>query len=334
MKKFLVAFSVGLIVISGFLLFDAMSKNIAQEPRASQNHETTGLLPPAISGEDSAFTEDFETIEDVESISVDIMAANAYVLDVDSNRALYRQNSDERIAPASTAKMLTALTVLDHCSLGDTFTVGPEIDMIAPDSSRAWLEPGDTLTVKQLLDAMLMPSGNDAAYALAVNTGKRIAGEAVLSARQAVKVFVGEMNRKAKEIGAASSSFENPDGYDAHGQYTTACDLAQIAKACLNNGALSEIMGSRRISDTWPSGREVTYLNTNKLLDPESPYYYPHATGLKTGSSGAAGFCLVSAADINGCTYICVVMGDSEDGRFSDSLSVFEEIESKFMQGS
>lgn len=265
--------------------------------------------------------------EDIENISVDIMATNAYVLNVDSNSALYQKNSDEHIAPASTTKMLTALTALDYCSLDDTITVGSEIDLIASDSSRAGLNYGDTLTVRQLLVALLLPSGNDAAYTLAVNAGKRIAGEDGLGAQQAVKVFVDAMNQKAKEVGATASNFLTPDGYDANGQYTTAFDLAQIAKVCLGNHTLSEIMGSYKIYDTWMNGREVTYRNTNELINPNSQYYYSYAVGLKTGTTGDAGSCLVSAATINGQTYICVVMGSSAGTRFLDCLTVFNAID-------
>lgn len=185
-------------------------------PNAPEQH----AMPPTTGKVDSAHT------EDIENISVDIMATNAYVLNVDSNSTLYQKNSDEHIAPASTAKMLTALTVSDYCSLDDTITVGSEIDLIASDSSRAYLNHGDTLTVKQLLVAMLLPSGNDAAYTLAVNVGKRIAGKDGLRAQQAIEVFANAMNRKAKDVGAASSNFVTPDGYDADGQYTTAFDLA------------------------------------------------------------------------------------------------------------
>jgi D-alanyl-D-alanine carboxypeptidase (penicillin-binding protein 5/6) len=265
--------------------------------------------------------------EEIENITVDITATNAYVLNTDTNDVLYQKNSEEHIAPASTAKMLTALTVLEYCSLDDTVTVGSEIDLIAADSSKAGLNHGDTLTVEQLLVALLLPSGNDAAYTLAVNAGKRIADDDGVGARQAVKVFVKAMNRKAKDIGASSSHFANPDGYDVDGQYTTAFDLAQIAKVCLDNDILSEIMGSYEISDTWRGGREVTYLNTNKLINPHSEYYYSHAVGLKTGSTGDAGSCLVSAAVIDGETYICVVMDSSAGSKFSDSLTVFGAID-------
>jgi D-alanyl-D-alanine carboxypeptidase (penicillin-binding protein 5/6) len=259
--------------------------------------------------------------------SVDIAASNAYVLNINTDSVLYEKNSNEHLAPASTAKMLTALTVLEYCTLDDMFTVGVEIEMVASDSSMAWLSKGDKLTIKQLLIALMLPSGNDAAYTLAVNAGKKIAGKHNIGMQQAINVFVDAMNQKAKEIGATSSNFSNPDGYDEDRQYTTAFDLAQIAKACLDNDLLAEIMSSYKISDTWSNGRKVTYTSTNELLNPNSQYYYSKAIGLKTGSTGDAGSCLVSAAYIDGQRYICVVMGSSAGIRFSDSLTVFNAID-------
>jgi D-alanyl-D-alanine carboxypeptidase (penicillin-binding protein 5/6) len=248
-------------------------------------------------------------------------------MNVGSGFALYQKNSDERIAPASTAKMLTALTVLDHCSPDDVITVGAEIELIASDSSTAGLSRGNMLTVKQLLVALLFPSGNDAAYTLAVNVGKKIANDGGLGAQKAVGVFIDAMNQKAKGIGANSSNFVTTDGYDASGQYTTAFDLARIAKAFLGVDILSEIARFHKISDTWISGQEVTYINGNDLLDPNSQYYYANAIGLKTGTTGDAGSCLVSAAVIDGQTYICVVMGSSAESRYTDSLAIYRELD-------
>lgn len=262
-----------------------------------------------------------------EHISVDVAAKNAYVLNVDTDSVLYQKNSSEHIAPASTAKLLTALTALDYCLLSDTVTVGSEIDLIASDSSKAGLQKGDILTGKQLLEALLLPSGNDAAYTLAVQSGKRIADDEQISVSQAIQLFVDAMNKKAADLGAASSCFKNPDGYDADGQYTSAFDLAQIAKACLENNKISEIVRNFQIRDTLVNGREVTYQSTNELLNPISQYYYSKAIGLKTGSTGNAGSCLISAAYIDGQTYLCVIMGSSSGVRFSDSLTVFSAID-------
>ena len=260
------------------------------------------------------------------SISVTLTAKNVVVMNADTNTLLYQKSSTDKIAPASTAKMITALTVLDYCSPDDELTVGTEISLMHEDSSRAWLNKGDILTVRQLLVALLLPSGNDAAYTLAVNTGKKIAGDSSLTNEQSIDLFMDKVNEKAHMLGAENSNFVAPDGYDAEGQYTTAYDLAIIAQACLGDPYISEIAASYTLYQKWVSGREITYHNSNELLNPNSQYYYPEAIGLKTGASTLAGNCLVSAAVINGETYICVMMGSTADDRFTDSITIYDKI--------
>lgn len=267
-----------------------------------------------------------ESVDSAGSISVDVVAKNVVVMNADTNTLLYQKSSTDKIAPASTAKMITALTVLDYCDSGDEMTVGTEIELMHEDSSRAWLNKGDILTVRQLLVALLLPSGNNAAYTLAVNTGKKIAGDSRLTNEQAIDVFMDKVNEKANMLGAENSNFVVPDGYDAEGQYTTAYDLAIIAQACLDDPYISEIAASYTLYQKWVSGREVTYNNSNELLNPNSQYYYPEAIGLKTGASTLAGNCLVSAAVINGETYICVMMGSTADDRFTDSITIYDKI--------
>jgi len=264
--------------------------------------------------------------EEIEKISADVNARNAYLWDISSNTILYEKESEQRIAPASTAKMLTALAALEYCDENEQVLVGREVNLIAEDASRAWLNPGDELTVRQLLYALLLPSGNDAAYTLAVYAGRKICGDENASIEEALAVFVETMNKKAAEVGAADSNFTSPDGYDASGQYTTAHDLACIAKGFWESSLLRDIAGSYRIADTWLSGQEVTYNNTNELINPDSQYYYEYATGLKTGKSVAAGCCLVSAAYIGDELYLCVVMGSTEEGRWTDSLALYHAI--------
>lgn len=260
------------------------------------------------------------------SSSVNIMARNAIVINADTNAVLYQKNGTDRIAPASTAKMITALTALDYCSPDDEMRVGAEIEMIHDDSSRAWLMQGDILTVRQLLIALMLPSGNDAAYTLAVNTGKKIAEDNSLSDARSIDVFMDKVNKKAKSLGAKNSNFVVPDGYDADGQYTTAYDLTIFAKACLDDPYISEIVASDKSYEKWPCGREVTYNNTNELLNPDSSYYQPEVIGLKTGTSSLGGACVVSAAVIDGNTYICAVMGSTKKARFQDSINIYDTI--------
>lgn len=262
----------------------------------------------------------------VDSISADVVAKNVVVMNADTNTLLYQKNSTDKIAPASTAKLITALTVLDYCSTDDEMTVGTEIELMHEDSSRAWLNQGDILTTRQLLVALLLPSGNDAAYTLAVNAGKKIAGDSNLTNAQSIDTFMDKVNEKARMLGLENSNFLAPDGYDTEGQYTTAYDLAIIAKACLDDPYISEIVSSYTSYQKWVSGREVTYNNSNELLNPNSQYYRSEVIGLKTGASTLAGNCLVSAAVINGETYICVMMGSTADGRFTDSITIYDKI--------
>lgn len=294
-----------------------------REKKVTQNNESVSL---GDSGQKETVS---PTLDSDNALSVNVTAANAIVINADTNAALYQKNGTDKIAPASTAKMITALTVLDYCSPDDEMRVGVEIELMHDDSSRAWLMQGDTLTVRQLLVALMLPSGNDAAYTLAVNTGKKIAGDMGLSNAQAIDVFMDKVNQKAKSLGAKNSNFVVPDGYDADGQYTTAYDLAVIAKACLDDPCISEIVASYSSYERWPNGREVTYNNTNELLNPNSQYYRPEVIGLKTGTSSLGGACIVSAAVINGNTYICAVMGSTENDRFQDSIDIIDAIKSQ-----
>ena len=262
----------------------------------------------------------------VDSISADVVAKNVVVMNADTNTLLYQKNSTDKIAPASTAKLITALTVLDYCSTDDEMTVGTEIELMHEDSSRALLNQGDILTTRQLLVALLLPSGNDADYTLAHNAGKKIAGDSNMTNAQSIDTFMDKVNEKARMLGLENSNFLAPDGYDTEGQYTTAYDLAIIAKACLDDPYISEIVSSYTSYQKWVSGREVTYNNSNELLNPNSQYYRSEVIGLKTGASTLAGNCLVSAAVINGETYICVMMGSTADGRFTDSITIYDKI--------
>ncbi|MEA4989232.1 MAG: VanZ family protein [Anaerovorax sp.] len=261
-----------------------------------------------------------------EPIQADIQAKNAILWNNNTNTILFDKQSEEKIAPASTTKMLTALTALDYSDMQDEVLVGEEIHYITQDASRAWLLAGDRLTMKQLLVALLLPSGNDAAYSVAVYTGRKICNDDSIPIDEAISVFIEAMNEKAAQIGAADSNFIRPDGYDAPDQFTTVHDLACIAKEFCQSKELLEIASSHSISNVWCNGKDVTYYNTNELINPESPYFNADVIGLKTGTSVDAGYCLVSAANINHELYICVVMNSTQDGRWIDSLTLLQAI--------
>lgn len=266
---------------------------------------------------------------DSETISVNLSAHNAYVVNLTTNTVLLKKSPTKEIAPASTTKLATALTVLDSCDMEDLVTVGDEIYNVPKDSSKADLCEGQQLTIRQLMEALLLPSGNDAAYVLASHTGKVLKKEEYLSTDEAINTFIDEMNKKAASIGATSTHFASPDGYDTDGQHTTAKDLSLFAKECLNNDDLKKILRSYEVTETLKSGETVSYTSTNELLNPESEYYLKNAIGLKTGSTSSAGYCLISAAIFGNDTYVAVVMDSTQDGRFEDSKRIYSAIASQ-----
>ena len=318
----------GITMLTAFILIAVILSGLSAKPgnKWKPTTEAAEIPTPSAPPPQADITEDSVPVDNQVHISADLEAKNAYLWDLSANSVLYNKECDEQIAPASTVKLLTALTALEFCGEDDQVLVGQEIRLIAEDASRAWLNPGNRLTVRQLLDAMLLPSGNDAAYALAVFSGRRISDNNELSIDKALDVFREAMNEKAAALGAVHSYFLSPDGYDTAGQYTTARDLALIAKHFVGNDTLRTIAESYRISDVWLSGQAVTYYNSNELINPGSSYYFEYATGLKTGKSDAAGGCLVSCADIGGHTYLCVVMGSTTEGRWKDSLNLYHAV--------
>ena len=265
-----------------------------------------------------------EPQNEVKQLEMTIEAENACIINADNGDILYDKNKDTKVAPASTTKMITALVVMDYCSMEDVVKVGNEINEVTQDASRAGLYGGDELSVRNLLYGLLLPSGNDAAYVLAAYTGRMLAETYDIPTKEAISLFVGKMNEKAKELGADHTNFVRPDGYDATGQYSTAYDLAIIAKELQKNQVLADIVKTIEWNCVYEDGRHLFYQNTNLLLNPENPYYNENIIGMKTGSSAEAGNCLVSEIKINDNQYICVVLKDSEEGRYQDTTNMID----------
>lgn len=255
-------------------------------------------------------------------ISLD--AKSAILVDADTGEILYHKNALEPIFPASTAKLLTALVVLDWNRTSETVKVGKEVSMIPYDSSRAGLRAGDKLKIYSLLEAMLLPSGNDAAYVLAVYTGRKSLKDSKAEEMSAIREFTRLMNDKARKLGAENSCFISPDGYDAIGQYSTAYDMAQIGLNALKNKTIAQITKERTTTLKMVNGRTLPLWNTNALINKDSVWYESHVIGLKTGTTGLAGRCLISAAETDSGPVLSVVMHSSSEGRWSDSLKLIK----------
>lgn len=226
---------------------------------------------------------------------LEVNAEAAVVMDADSGRLLYAQNPDKRLANASTTKIMTALLTLEQPDQDRYFTV--DSDAIQVEGTTMGLQPGDSVTLHQLAAGMLLPSGNDAANAAAVE----IAGSE--------EAFVRLMNQRAAELGLENTQYRNPSGLDAEGHYSSARDLATLAAYALENEDFADIVSKQEIRMAFgnpPYNRSI--YTTNKLLE-----RYPYAIGVKTGYTDDAGLCLVTAAEKDGTRLIIVTLNGKDD---------------------
>ena len=234
-----------------------------------------------------------------ESAAPSVSAASAVLMDAGTGRVLYEKDGHTRRLIASTTKLMTALVALESGhSLDEAVTVAPQ--WTGAEGSSLYLRPGEEITLEALLYGLLLRSGNDAALAVAGYCGGTVEG------------FVARMNRRARELGMLDTSFANPNGLDAEGHYSSACDMAVLARACLENETLAKIAATKSIT----LGTR-TFTNHNKLL-----WRYEGCIGMKTGYTEKAGRTLVSAARRDGLTLICVTLNAPSD--WADHTALFD----------
>ena len=252
------------------------------------------------------------------SNSPELVSEAAILIDNTTGKILYEKNKDKRMYPASTTKILTAILTLENCKLDDVITVSYDSVMSIPDGYvTANLQINEELTVRQLLQVLLVHSANDAANVLAEHVGG------------SVDSFVSMMNTKVSELGLSNTHFTNTYGKHDDNHYTTASDLAMIMKYCIRNEDFRKLAGSAScaIPKTNKYGTRL-YTSTNELIIPNNKNYYSFLTSGKTGFTTEAGDCLVSCGYKNDCEFICVVLGgktiDNVSTRFSETKKLYE----------
>ncbi len=233
-------------------------------------------------------------------------------------------DGNPRVYPASTTKLLTALTALEVLDEDEIIQPGDEVFMTGENASFAYIRPQHRLRVATLVEGMLLPSGNDAAYALAAAAGRRLAGDPALGYEAAVSRFVQGMNDYAEGIGCTGSYFTAPDGFDGDDNYSCLADMALIARLAAENEVVMRYAGLRSDDVTYASGHQITWVNTNKQLDPESEFYNEHVTGLKTGSLNG-NCCVITSYDDGAYRFIIGVFGaETDEGRYRDTKALIK----------
>lgn len=251
------------------------------------------------------------------SENLPIQGEAGVLMDEDNGNILFAKNENKRLYPASTTKILTALVALDKGNLNDLVRVGDEVSLRTTDESSAGLKRGDVIPLKVLLRAMLLPSGNDAARTIAIYIAKKDSGKPNMSPEEGIHYFAGLMNEKAKEIGATHSNFVNPHGLHDPNHYSTAKDLAIIAREARKNQVFREIVSEETYKDSF-----FTFYNRNELVNRGSDNFFQGADGIKTGFTDQAGHCLVSSATRDGKNLISVVPHSSKEGVYKDSTAM------------
>ena len=252
--------------------------------------------------------------------------SHVFIYDCASQTMLFC-NTDIRDAlyPASITKLFSAWVALQYLEPEREIQAGRELGLLQPGSSTAYIAYGSVLTVEMLVEGMLMPSGNDAAYVVAAAAGRIISGDEKCPANRAVEIFVAEMNRQAEVLGFSGTHFENPDGYHADGHYSCPADIAAIGSLALENEIIARYARCRSDSVRFASGESCTWTNTNRLLKPESEYYCPSAIGLKTGYTRQAGYCLLAAFDRETGSLLVGIFGsENKYSRYADAVKLME----------
>lgn len=263
----------------------------------------------------------------------DITSESAIVMEPSTGNIIYEKEIHKKMYPASMTKILTALVTLDHLNPDALITVGTEINEVSLDSSKAGHVRGETLSVKNLLRGLIIPSGNDTANVLAAAVAKKVEKNEDLSYSECEKIFADLMNKKAKELGAKNSHFANPHGYHNEDHYTTAYDMALIAKKAMENEIIKEIAKEKSFSGKGVENnlesssdlqiQEYNWKSHNFLIT-DNEYKYDYATGIKTGFTNEAGACLAASAEKDGTTLIAILFKSEDPNRWIDAKKLFD----------
>ncbi len=264
-------------------------------------------------------------LRDTYPIDMIIRSQYAIVYDVEADEVLYAKNAEEKCYPASTTKILTSAVVLNNVGEDFVFTVGDELDMVNEGSSLAMLSKGNQLDTGMIIDGLMLPSGNDAAYCAAANVGRVLGNDEKLSPAQAVQNFVDEMNRVAQNIGCTNTHFADPDGFHDDKHYTTVLDMLKITLYAEHFDRLNQAAATPYRYATFLTGEQASWENSNKLIQDYSDCYYMYATGMKTGMTDEAGYCVVATAKRFDHQIICIVFGaEASDIRWNDTIALLD----------
>ena len=223
----------------------------------------------------------------------------AILIDADSGEILYAKNATQKMYPASTTKLMTALLTLENASLQDIVSFSSKAVTIPSDSSYIGMRRGEKMVLRECLYGLLLPSANEVANALA----EHVSGD--------MSTFVVRMNERMFQLGGVNTQFANPTGLHTDGHFTCAYDLALVMQECVKNSIFIEISSQlsyvHHADELLP--KDIPMMNTNYMIRPSSEYYSEYVVCSKTGHTAEAGYNLVTYAEKDGTRLVVVIMG-------------------------
>ena len=239
------------------------------------------------------------------------------IIEKNTGKIIYEENSKKKLYPASVTKVLTAIITIENCKLDDVAKASQNaISSIPSGYVVAPLYVGEEMSIKDLLYALMLKSANDAAYVLAEHVGGSVEG------------FSEMMNKKAKELGCENTHFVNPNGIHSEDHYTTAYDLYLISKYAMENETFAKIVSTYQYtlsSTNKYKNNDRIMKNTNYFINPNSKFYNEDIKGIKTGTTMQAGNCLITNIVKDGFDYIIVVLGaETSDGKFYETQKLIK----------
>jgi D-alanyl-D-alanine carboxypeptidase/uncharacterized membrane protein len=245
----------------------------------------------------------------------EIEAASATVMDMDTGVFMYSKNATAKMYPASTTKIMTTLLLVENCDLDDEITFSDIVYDLEEGSSHLGMQPGETITLRDAAYGIMLASANDISNGVAEYIGGSISG------------FADMMNAKAEELGCVNTHFANPHGLYQEDHYTCAYDMALIARAAYANPVFREIVTTREytIPATNMTDEERSFLNHQKMMQPDEEYYQEWCTGGKTGYTEACLNTLVTFAEKDGKSLVSVVFRVNGAGKaYTESTQILE----------
>ena len=265
---------------------------------------------------------------------ISINSPSAILMDQGTGYILFAYNEHERKYPAGLTKMLTAIIALDYLNPDDFVVVGNEVNSVSAGALRSGHQVGEHITVRNLLRGLMIQNGNDSGVVVALQTVRAQRNNNAVPFHAAEELFAAKMNERARELGAYNTNFVNPNGLHHEDHYTTAYDLAIIARAFMEHPLLREIAGEVEFignsmdgfTGDIPYGARTVdhhWRDTNELVS-GGGFHYFYATGIRSGYTPQASACLAASASSNGVNLIAVILNTQDPDRWQDARILFE----------